>query len=92
MIIFPCSRCGERPEVKPGIDRTKMVYTARIEHGCRNGRLYKTEVCGPDPETCRADCIYVWNEQNAKDNPAWWPERYDYLRTLCKVGRRDSDA
>lgn len=86
MTIFPCPRCGQVPEVETG------TMSAAIRHDCRNGRTYKIEFCGPDPKECRDCCIYKWNEQNAKDNPAWWPERYDYLRTLCKTGRRELDA
>lgn len=51
-------------------------------------RPYKTEFVGPYQQENIEGAIYLWNEKNASDNPAWWPERYDYLHTLCKTGRR----
>ena len=88
MTIFPCRRCGIVPAVKPGKpDRHGRISSLCIEHRCRNGRTYKIEFCGPDPEACRDDCVYRWNEENARDNPAWWPERYDYLHSTCRSAR-----
>ncbi len=90
MTIFPCRRCGTVPEVKPGKpDRHGRIFSMCIEHDCRNGRTYKIEFCEPYPEECRDDCIYRWNEDNARDDPRWWPERYDFLRSVCKTAREE---
>ena len=84
MTIFPCRRCGEVPEVEDrGTDRMGFV-TLGIIHRCRKGPQYKVQFTGLDADSCRADCIYRWNEQNASDNPKWWPERYDYLKGTIK--------
>jgi len=89
MTIFPCSRCGGVPEIQPGTPgQNGRAVSVVLRHVCQNGRTYKVEFCGPYLDECRNDCIYRWNESNAKDNPAWWPERYDYLHTSCKTGRR----
>ena len=81
MTIFPCSRCGQVPEVEEG------RMSATIQHKCPRGRPYKTEFVGPYQQENIEGAIYLWNEKNASDNPAWWPERYDYLRTLCNSAR-----
>jgi len=84
MTIFPCSRCGiTPPEPKPGAPDPRGLPSMVLRHHCRaDGRDYKVAFCGPDQDANADDCIYRWNEANAKNNPAWWPERYDYLRGL----------
>ena len=61
-------------------ENDRRAYT----HRCRaDGRGYKVTFWGPDQDANADDCIYRWNEVNAKDDPAWWQERYDYLRARC---------
>lgn len=85
LTIFPCSRCGRVPEVKPGGVGRLGYASMCINHECVRGRTYKVEFFGPDLESCRDDCIYRWNESNASDNPAWWTERYDFLHGMCRT-------
>lgn len=83
MTIFPCRRCGEVPEVEP-MGVSQGFATVGIVHRCSKGPQYKVRFTGLDADSCRDDCIYCWNEDNAGDNPKWWPERYDYLRGTIK--------
>lgn len=83
MTTFPCSRCGGRPEILPG-EATAVI----LRHKCLRGRPRETVFAGPSRDENTRDAIYIWNENNARDNPAWWPERYDYLRRTCKAARR----
>ena len=82
MTIFPCRRCGGRPEILP------CEAAVILRHKCLRGRLRETLFSGPSRDENTRDAIYVWNEENARDNPEWWPERYDFLHTLCKAGMR----
>lgn len=92
MTIFPCSRCGEVPEVIPVKTPAQPQPAARIVHHCPKGRVQAYRFTNLSSAESSLGVIYLWNEANARDNPAWWPERDDYLHTLCKVGRRDCDA
>lgn len=84
MTIFPCCRCGITPaEPKPGAPNRAGKPSMVLRHHCRAyGRDYNVAFCCPDQDANADDCIYCWNEVNAKNNPEWWPERYDYLRGL----------
>lgn len=84
MTIFPCRRCGEVPEVEVRTDLMGFVTMCFI-HRCQKGPQYRVKFTGLDADSCRDDCIYRWNEENASDNPKWWPERYDYLRSTIKT-------
>ena len=85
MTIFPCCRCGVTPpDPKPGEADCAGHPSMVLRHHCRaDGRSYAIRFWGPDQDANALDCIYRWNEANAKNNPAWWPERYDYLRARC---------
>lgn len=89
MTIFPCCRCGEVPEVTVVPDERTRRPMAVIRHECRNGRRYYARFSDVDKAAAVDGCVYCWNEANAADNPAWWPERYDYLRTTVKTRRPD---
>lgn len=86
--IFPCSRCGQVPELKPA-DRTDRRGRpgAMLVHVCRDGRTRKEGCWANTFEEAVDLAIYQFNEYHAGDNPAWWPERYDYLRRTCKAAR-----
>lgn len=86
MTIFPCRRCGGVPEVEvyPG---KGLLTMAVICHECSNGRRYFQRFTDCDEAEATDGVIYRWNEAEAGDNPAWWPERYDYLHTTCKTAR-----
>ena len=83
MTIFPCRRCGEVTKVEL-MGASQGFVTVGIVHRCRKGPQYNVQFTGLDADSCRADCIYRWNEHNASDSPKWWPERYDYLRGTIK--------
>lgn len=88
MTIFPCRRCGAVPELRPAgqTDRRGRPGAALV-HVCRSGRT-REEGCWANTYEEAADlAVYQYNERNAKDNPRWWPERYDYLRSACKTAR-----
>ncbi len=87
MTIFPCCRCGVTPpEPKPGAPGQTGRSSAILRHKCcADGRGCKVYGWGHDPDEAFDDAIYRWNEVNAKNNPAWWPERYDYLLSTCKT-------
>lgn len=85
MTIFPCCRCGIVPEVTVAPDERTRRPMAVIRHECENGRRYYARFTDADRAAAADGCVYRWNEQNAADNPKWWPERYDYLRTLCRT-------
>lgn len=87
MTIFPCCRCGEVPEVLPVRSEIQIKPTARIVHHCPKGRAQAYRFTDASPTEASLGVIYLWNEANAKDNHKWWPERYDYLRTTCKIRR-----
>ena len=89
MTIFPCSRCGVTPlDPKPGAPNPQGPRSMVLRHRCHaDGRRYSIRSWGPDQDANALVCIYRWNEVNAKNNPAWWPERYDYLRALCQNRR-----
>lgn len=87
MTIFPCCRCGQVPEVLPGRGEIQLRPTARIVHNCPKGRAQAYRFTDASPAESSLGVIYLWNEANARDNPAWWPERYDYLRTTCRTVR-----
>ena len=84
MTIFPCRRCGDVPEVTcyPGKD---ILTMAVILHECSNGRRYCQRFNGIDQSEATDGVIYRWNEAEVGDNPKWWPERYDYLRSTCRT-------
>ena len=85
MTIFPCCRCGVTPpEPKPGAPDPQGWPSMVLRHHCRaDGRDYKVIFWSRDQDANADDCVYRWNEANAKNNPAWWPERDDYLRARC---------
>lgn len=87
MTIFPCSRCGiTPPEPKPGESDCAGNPSMVLRHHCRaDGRRYAIRFWGRDQDANADDCIYRWNEVNAKNNPAWHAERYDYLLSTCKT-------
>lgn len=86
MTIFPCCRCGiTPPEPRPGPADKSGLPSMQLRHRCRRDeRAYKITCCAADPDAAALDCIFCWNEQNAKEDPRWWPERYDYLRGSCR--------
>lgn len=63
-----------------------------LVHVCRTGRTLETGCWANTYDEAVNLAIYQHNEYHAKDNPAWWPERYDYLHTTCKTGRHERDA
>ncbi len=87
MTIFPCSRCGVTPpEPKPGAPDPQGLPSMVLRHRCRaDGRGYKVTFWSQDQDANALDCIYRWNEANARDDPAWHAERYDYLLSTCKT-------
>lgn len=86
MTIFPCRRCGIVPAVT--CNQASITLTeAVILHKCSNGRRYLYRFKDCDKTEATDGVIYCWNEENARDNPAWWPERYDYLHSTCKTAR-----
>lgn len=58
-----------------------------LVHVCRSGRTRKEGCWAKTYEEAADLAVYQYNEHNAKDSPSWWPERYDYLRGLCKTAR-----
>lgn len=81
MTIFPCCRCGITPAEPRGDARTGRAV---LRHLCRlDGKRYKVTGSGADLEAQALDCIFLWNEANAANDPRWWPERWDYLHGLC---------
>lgn len=89
MTIFPCSRCGEVPEFFYDDKKSLTRETARIVHHCAKGRAQRLKFTDFTEIDASLGVIYLWNEANAGYNPNWWPERYDYLHTLCKSSRED---
>ena len=90
MTIFPCSRCGEVPEVTCHQESITLTV-AVIRHECSNGRRYYQRFNGIDQSEATDGVIYRWNEAEAGDNPKWWPERYDYLRSTCRTTKEASE-
>jgi hypothetical protein len=89
MTIFPCCRCGVTPpDPKPGAPDPQGWPSMVLRHHCRaDDRDYKVTFWGRDQDANADDCIYRWNEVNARDDPAWHAERYDYLRARCQNRR-----
>lgn len=85
MTIFPCSRCGRVPELKPANRKDRHGRPgAMLVHVCRSGRELQIGAWAENYEEAAQLAVYRHNEQHAHDNPKWWPERYDYLMASIK--------
>ena len=89
MTIYPCCRCGVTPpEPKPGEADRAGHPSMVLRHHCRaDDRDYKVTFWGRDQDANADNCVYRWNEVNARDDPAWHAERYDFLRARCQNRR-----